>query len=84
MGMNGEREHSVLNSHQISKNWKVHRHGLLTRKPENPYGKSLFSSIRTVELKGRVASCTVSIDIHRATPTFAQTIATIQTLFLDP
>ena len=31
-----------------------------------------------------VASCTVSIDIHRATPTFAQTIATIQTLFLDP
>ena len=52
MGMNGEREHSVFNSHQISKNWKVHRHGLLTRKPENPYGKSLFSSIRTVEMKG--------------------------------
>ena len=37
-----------------------------------------------VEMKGRVASCTVSINIHRATPTFAQTIATIQTLFLDP
>ena len=76
----GEREHSVFNSHQISKNWKVHRHGLLTRKPENPYGKSLFSPIRWRV----VASCTVSIDIHRATPTFAQTIATIQTLFLDP